>query len=133
MSHSKPTQTNAEDEREARVPEPEVLPGAKRRRFSVEYKQRILEEADACTQRGQIGRGKRRDLHTKAGWGRIGRHPSGQVKWVFFIMIKEIQAKVLVSYVKQPDPWFGLKYNMNLYRGCQHQWSYWTQYRASSL
>jgi DNA repair photolyase len=39
-------------------------------------------------------------------------------------MIKEIQAKVLVSYVKQPDPWFGLKYNMNLYRGCQHQCIY---------
>jgi DNA repair photolyase len=39
-------------------------------------------------------------------------------------MIKEIQAKVLVSHVKQPDPWFGLKYNMNLYRGCQHQCIY---------
>ena len=39
-------------------------------------------------------------------------------------MIKEIQAKVLLSHVKQPDPWFGLKYNMNLYRGCQHQCIY---------
>ena len=39
-------------------------------------------------------------------------------------MIKEIQAKVLLSYVKQPDPWFGLRYNMNLYRGCQHQCIY---------
>jgi DNA repair photolyase len=39
-------------------------------------------------------------------------------------MIKEIQAKVLVSHVKQPDPWFGLKYNMNLYRGCQHRCIY---------
>jgi DNA repair photolyase len=34
--------------------------------------------------------------------------------------VKEIQAKVLLSHVKQPDTWFGLKYNMNLYRGCQH-------------
>ena len=33
---------------------------------------------------------------------------------------REIQAKVLLSHVKQPDTWFGLKYNMNLYRGCQH-------------
>lgn len=39
-------------------------------------------------------------------------------------MIEEIQAKVLLSHVKQPDTWFGLKYNMNLYRGCQHQCIY---------
>jgi DNA repair photolyase len=39
-------------------------------------------------------------------------------------MIQEIQAKVLLSHIKQPDPWFGLKYNMNLYRGCQHQCIY---------
>jgi DNA repair photolyase len=39
-------------------------------------------------------------------------------------MIKEIHAKVLLSHVKQPEPWFGLKYNMNLYRGCQHQCIY---------
>ena len=37
---------------------------------------------------------------------------------------KEIQAKVLLSHVKQPDTWFGLKYNMNLYRGCQHRCIY---------
>jgi len=39
-------------------------------------------------------------------------------------MIKEITAKVLLNSVKQPDTWFGLKYNMNLYRGCQHQCIY---------
>ena len=39
-------------------------------------------------------------------------------------MIREIQAKVLLSHVKQPDPWFGIKYGMNLYRGCQHQCIY---------
>jgi len=39
-------------------------------------------------------------------------------------MIKEIRAKVLLSRVKQPDPWFGLSYSMNLYRGCQHQCIY---------
>ncbi len=39
-------------------------------------------------------------------------------------MIKEIQAKVLLSHVKQPDTWFGLKYNMNLYRGCEHRCIY---------
>jgi DNA repair photolyase len=39
-------------------------------------------------------------------------------------VIREIQAKVLLSHVKQPDPWFGLRYNMNLYRGCQHRCIY---------
>jgi DNA repair photolyase len=39
-------------------------------------------------------------------------------------MIKELTAKVILSPVKQPDDWFGLKYNMNLYRGCQHQCIY---------
>ncbi len=39
-------------------------------------------------------------------------------------MIKPIQAKVMLSHVKQPDTWFGLKYSMNLYRGCQHQCIY---------
>jgi DNA repair photolyase len=34
--------------------------------------------------------------------------------------MREIVAKTLLSSVKQPDTWFGLKYNMNLYRGCQH-------------
>jgi DNA repair photolyase len=39
-------------------------------------------------------------------------------------MIKDITAKVLLNTVRQPDDWFGLKYNMNLYRGCQHQCIY---------
>jgi len=38
--------------------------------------------------------------------------------------IREIQAKVLLSHVKQPDDWFGLRYTMNLYRGCQHRCIY---------
>jgi len=40
------------------------------------------------------------------------------------VAIKEIQAKVLLAHVRQPDPWFGLRYNMNLYRGCQHRCIY---------
>ncbi len=39
-------------------------------------------------------------------------------------MVSEIQAKVILSRVKQPDDWFGLDYGMNLYRGCQHQCIY---------
>jgi len=39
-------------------------------------------------------------------------------------MIKEIHSKTIINHVKQPDTYFGLKYNMNLYRGCQHQCIY---------
>ncbi len=39
-------------------------------------------------------------------------------------MIKDIQAKVMLNHIPQPDTWFGLKYSMNLYRGCQHQCIY---------
>jgi DNA repair photolyase len=39
-------------------------------------------------------------------------------------LIKDIQAKTLLSHIKGPDDWFGLYYNFNLYRGCQHQCIY---------
>jgi DNA repair photolyase len=40
-------------------------------------------------------------------------------------MSRTIPAKSILSKVKDaPDPWFGITYNMNLYRGCQHQCIY---------
>lgn len=39
-------------------------------------------------------------------------------------MIHEIQAKTLLAHISQPDPWFGMRYNMNIYRGCEHQCIY---------
>lgn len=39
-------------------------------------------------------------------------------------MVTEIRSKTILNHVKQPDDWFGLKYNMNIYRGCQHQCIY---------
>ncbi|MBN2044960.1 MAG: radical SAM protein [Anaerolineales bacterium] len=39
-------------------------------------------------------------------------------------MITETHTKGILNPVKQPDDWFGLKYNMNLYRGCQHRCIY---------
>jgi transposase len=42
-------------------PDPQAVPKAERRRFSTEYKSRILAEADACTERGQIGALLRRE------------------------------------------------------------------------
>ena len=49
--------TNATVER----PDPEVPEKAQRRQFSAAYKQRILEEADRCTELGQIGALLRRE------------------------------------------------------------------------
>lgn len=39
-------------------------------------------------------------------------------------MIQEIQAKTLVSHISGSDRVFGLKYNLNLYRGCEHRCIY---------
>ncbi len=37
---------------------------------------------------------------------------------------REIQAKTLLGTTARPDPWFGIKYTMNLYRGCTHRCIY---------
>ena len=39
----------------ASIPDPEVVPKAKRRKFPGTYKRRILEEADNCAEPGQVG------------------------------------------------------------------------------
>ncbi|MEJ2758040.1 MAG: radical SAM protein [Anaerolineales bacterium] len=39
-------------------------------------------------------------------------------------MITETEVKGILNPVRQPDDWFGLRYNMNLYRGCQHHCIY---------
>lgn len=61
MSHNGSTEPLVERVHPAAVPDPEVLPRAERRKFSVEYKLRILEEADHCTQRGETGALLRRE------------------------------------------------------------------------
>ncbi len=43
------------------APDSEVVPKPKRRRFSAEYRLRIVEEADRCTQSGDVGRLLRRE------------------------------------------------------------------------
>lgn len=45
----------------ADVPDPEVTPPIRRRRFTAAYKQRILEEAKRCTQPGELGALLRRE------------------------------------------------------------------------
>ncbi len=61
MSHRELTQTSAVGEAEGQVPEPEVLDRAKRRQFSATYKLRIVQEADRCAERGQVGALLRRE------------------------------------------------------------------------
>ncbi len=46
---------------ERKMPDPEVSTKAKRRSFTAEYKRRILEEADSCTEPGEIGALLRRE------------------------------------------------------------------------
>lgn len=43
------------------LPQTEVVPRARRRRFTAAYKQRIVAEADVCTARGEIGALLRRE------------------------------------------------------------------------
>jgi transposase-like protein len=43
------------------MPDPEVVPLAERRRFTAEEKLRILEEAEGCTEPGEIGALVRRE------------------------------------------------------------------------
>ena len=65
MSHQEAVppeqQQEQADSLEAQRPDPEVVPQAKRRQFTAKYKLRILEEADRCTERGQIGELLRRE------------------------------------------------------------------------
>lgn len=56
----------SEPERSAdRVLDPEVVERPIRRRFSAEYKARIVEETDRCTEAGEIGALLRRYLSMK--------------------------------------------------------------------
>ena len=54
-----------------RMPEPEVVTVGRRRRYSAEYKLRILEEADACSEVGEVGALLRRE----------GLYSSSLVRW----------------------------------------------------
>lgn len=54
-------------------PDPEVLARSKRRRFTAEYKARIVREADACTKPGEVGALLRREglyFSILTGWRR---------------------------------------------------------------
>ena len=58
-------------------PDPEVVAKPKRRRFTAEYRLRILEAADRCTEPGEVGRLLRQEgLYSShlAAWRKARRH-----------------------------------------------------------
>ena len=61
MSQTNETKINPNGQISQDLPDPEVVPTAKRRQFSAAYKRRIREEADACTGSGEIGALLRRE------------------------------------------------------------------------
>ncbi len=60
MSHTNAHQSDHPAVRPA-IPDPEVVAKPKRRQFTAAYKLRILQEAEACTQPGEIGALLRRE------------------------------------------------------------------------
>ena len=60
MSHTNVRQADHQA-RPTAIPDPEVVIKPKRRQFTAEYKRRVLQEADACTQPGEIGALLRRE------------------------------------------------------------------------
>jgi len=61
MSHTQVATRADRDPASLAVPDPEVVVKAQRRQFSAEYKRRVLQEADSCTQRGEVGALLRRE------------------------------------------------------------------------
>ena len=61
MSSVEPEQSPPAVEGETCAPDPEVVPRAERRKYTGEYKLRILEEAEQCTVPGQVGALLRRE------------------------------------------------------------------------
>jgi len=61
MSHIQSDTSNNNGKTSTTGPDPEVVVKAERRHFTAEYKRRILQEAAACTQPGEVGALLRRE------------------------------------------------------------------------
>lgn len=61
QNEEKPKPEDMGEQDQAVGPDPEVPERAKRRQFSPQYKLRILKEADACAEKGQLGALLRRE------------------------------------------------------------------------
>jgi transposase len=76
------------------VPDPEVVVKAQRRRFTAAYKHRILQEADACAQPGEIGALLRRE----------GLYSSHLSTWRHQRVRGELQGLTPAKRGRQADP-----------------------------
>src|SRR2546427_10950563 len=97
MASRKPSLIVVPQQPASRPPDPEVMPKASRRTFSAAEKLRILNEADACTQPGQIGALLRRE----------GVYSSHLVKWRRLRAAGQLQAlapQPRGSKTAPPDP-----------------------------
>jgi len=61
MSQNQTIETGDNNTDKVEVPDPEVVPRAKRRRFTAGYKLRVVEEADRCSEPGEVGALLRRE------------------------------------------------------------------------
>ncbi len=61
MSQDQANKVQEKGKDKSQVPDPEVVPRAKRRQYTAEYKLRIVEEADSCSKPGEIGALLRRE------------------------------------------------------------------------
>ena len=61
MSQKQTIKTGDNNTEKVEVPDPEVVPRAKRRRFTAGYKLSVVEEADRCSEPGEVGALLRRE------------------------------------------------------------------------
>ena len=61
MSHDEPIQIRRNGDRGAKMPDSEVVLKPRRRQYSAEYKQRVLQEYEACAEPGGRGALLRRE------------------------------------------------------------------------
>lgn len=87
-------QSSLNGQLKAEVKDPEVVPQAKRRRFSAAYKLRILTEADGCSESGQIGALLRRE----------GLYSSHLTRWRQLRAKGQLQALAPQKRGRRPDP-----------------------------
>jgi transposase len=94
MASRKPSLIVVPRQPTSRPPDPEVVPKASRRTFSAAEKLRILNQADACTQPGQIGALLRRE----------GLYSSHLVKWRRLRAAGQLQALAPQPRGPKPSP-----------------------------
>jgi len=87
-------QPNLNGKLKVEAPDPEVVPRAKRKQFSAEYKLRILAEAEQCQEPGQVGALLRRE----------GLYSSHLTRWRQLREAGQLQGVGSRRRGRKPDP-----------------------------